>query len=65
MALRLSALAQRGVVVRHDELRFSSLRRRHWLRDLAVVPVDGHRLQTHLPGVHVQLLDVLDADVLR
>ncbi len=34
------------------------------LGHLAVVPVDGHGLHAELPGVDVELLDVLDGDVL-
>ena len=41
------------------------LRRRERLRDLAVVAVDGDRLQAALPRLHVHVLDVLDGRRLR
>ena len=40
------------------------LGRRERLADLAVVAVDGDRLEAELPGVDVELLDVLDRHVL-
>jgi len=40
------------------------LGRRQRLGDLAVVAIDGHCFQAHLPGVDVQLLDFFDRGLL-
>ena len=50
----VAALDRRGLL----------LGRRQRLGHLAVVPVDGHRLDAQAPGVDVQLLHVLDRHVL-